>query len=182
MKKIIRNFDDIYAMSKIVDKYAIEPVSKDIGKFIYFSESNTSHGPRIKFYGGTIYTSSTRKSPTLKYTKSGNCSVELASWMNKDNCPNAFDNTYIQKLSNFVANYKSILLLVWFKRLDEGDALAYFHGQIPFSELISDIEYDIPDTVKSTKQLDEFCLENKLYCFKKAEKLKQDNQKQTKNK
>lgn len=159
-------------MSKIVDKYAITPVSKDIGKFIYFSECNASHGPRIKFYGGTKDTSSTRKSPTLKYTKSGNCSVELADWMNKDNCPNAFDAAYIQKLSNFIANYKSILLLVWFKRLDEGDALAYFHGQIPFRELISDIEYDVPDTVKSAKQLDEFCLKNKLYSFKKDEKSK----------
>ena len=38
MKKIIRSFDNIYAMSKILDKYAITPVSKDIGKFIYFSE------------------------------------------------------------------------------------------------------------------------------------------------
>ena len=60
MKKLIKGSEDIFSMSKIVDKYAIPDISDDIGKFIYFSPSNSSHGPRIKFYGGSIETSSTK--------------------------------------------------------------------------------------------------------------------------
>lgn len=165
MKRLIKSSEEIFAMSKIVDKYAIPSISSDIGKFVYFSESNSSHGPRIKFYGGTKETSSTKDAPTLAYDINGYCTLELADWMNKKNCPNAFDTRYLARLEYFINANKPILLLVWFKHLDEADALAYFHGQITFEDLLENIEFDIPEKVESLPELDDYCLSNKLYTF-----------------
>lgn len=165
MKRWIKANEEVFAMSKIVDKYAIKDIASDIGKFVYFSESNSSHGPRIKFYGGTKETQSTKDSPSLVFNASGDCEVEIADWMNKKNCPNAFDPDYIAKLERFVKANKSILLLVWFGHLDEADALAYFHGQITFKDLIRDIDYFIPDEITSLDELDRYCIASSFYRF-----------------
>ena len=165
MKRLVRASEDIFAMSKIVDKYAIDDVAANLKRFIYFSECNASHGPRIKFYGGSKETSSTKDAPTLAYDVSGNCTVELADLMDKKNCPNAFDDAYLTKLEWFINKYKPILLLVWFKHLDEADALAYFHGQISLDELIDDVDYRIPQNIRDLLQLDSYCRANDLYIF-----------------
>ena len=164
MKRYIHEAEDIFAMSKIVKKYAISDIVNDIGQYIYFSESNSSHGPRIKFYGGTKETSSTKDAPALAFDENGNCTLILQDWMNKKNCPNAFDDNYLDGITSFISRYKSILLLVWFKHLDEGDALAYFHGQINLEELIDDIDYHLKDILSLT-ELDQYCLDNHLYVF-----------------
>lgn len=165
MKRYIRSTEDIFAMSKILEKYAIDSIASDVGKFIYFSESNSSHSPRIKFYGGSVETSSTRNAPSLAFDSEGECVLELADWMNKQNCPNAYDAEYLAHLENFVKNNKSILLLVWFRHLDEGDALAYFHGQISFLELLDDIDVDIDEPIANATELDKFCKLHQLYAF-----------------
>lgn len=165
MKRLIRAIEDIFAMSKIVDKYARASIANDIGKFVYFSESNSSHGPRIKFYGGAKETSSTKNAPTLAYDANGNCTLELADWMNKKNCPNAFDANYLNNLESFIANNKVILLLVWFGHLDEADALAYFHGVIEFEDLLEDISIDVGDNIETLEDLDDYCLNHHLYKF-----------------
>lgn len=164
MKRYIRNQEDIFAMSKILKKYAIPEISDDIGNFIYFSESNSLHSPRIKFYGGSVETASTQNAPSLAFNNSGECELELANWMNKKNCPNAFDDEYLAHLENFVRNNLPILLLVWFHHLDEGDALAYFHGQITLQDLLNDIDVDISE-IHSLNELDKFCRSNNLYKF-----------------
>lgn len=165
MKIYVHESEDIFAMSKIVDKYAIPDIVKLIGKFVYFSESNSSHAPRIKFYGGSKETASSQKAPTLEFNADGECTVILADWMNKKNCPNAFDNDYISNLNLFVKNMKSILLLVWFRHLDESDALAYFHGNISLQQLLDDVEFELPDNIKTIDDLDSFCKSNGLYKF-----------------
>lgn len=167
MKRYIRatGQESIFAMSKIVKKYAISEIADDIGDFIYFSECNSTHGPRIKFYGGTKDTSTTQTSPSLKFDIEGNCEIELEPWMNKKNCPNAYDKAYISKITNFLHSYISILLLVWFKHLDEADALAYFHGQISLDELFNCVEYDIPESINSLPKLNTYCSVNDLYRF-----------------
>lgn len=157
--------EDIFAMSKILDKYAIPDIANNIGKYVYFSECNSSHGPRIKFYGGSKETSSTKNAPTLAYDTDGSCTVELADWMNKKNCPNGFDTAYLKRLESFITHAKPILLLVWFGHLDEGDALAYFHGQITFEDLLADLDKEVPETVNSLDQLDAYCKENSWYAF-----------------
>ena len=155
MKRMIRAQEEIFAMSKISNKYAIPAIKDDIDSFIYFSEFNSSHGPRIKFYGGTKETSSTKDSPTLAFDNEGNCQLELADWMDRDNCPNAFDSKYIAKMKYFVKSNLPILLLVWFKHIDEADALAYFHGQINFHELIDLADIDLVNDLNDDFTIDD---------------------------
>lgn len=162
---MIRSSEDILAMSKIVDKYAISDIKSDLTKFIYFSECNSSHGPRIKFYGGTAETFSTKDCPALAFNAKGECQLELADWMNKKNCPNAFDNDCLLKLEHFIRTYYPILLLVWFKHLDEADALAFFHGQITFDALIENIDYAVSNQISNLSELDKYCIDNDLYSF-----------------
>ena len=165
MKILITATEDIFCMSKLVKKYAMPDVVELIGEFVYFSECNSSHDPRVKFYGGTKDTSSTKNAPSLKFTEDGECEIELAPWMNEDNCPNAYDAKYVANIEKFVKKCLPILLLVWFGHLDEADALQYFQGNIPFTELLADIEYDIPDSVTDLKSLDAYCRQQDWYKF-----------------
>lgn len=166
MIKIV-NEDIFYEMSKLTQKYADEELCGDFGEFIYFSPCLDSHGPRVKFYGGTKETSTTRNAPTLAFTNNGETTIELASWMNKKNCPNAFDNNYIQKISDFIQKFLPILLLVWYGKLDEADALKYFEGDLSLEELllcVTDTKEDIIK-YKNLKDLHNFCLNNNIYKF-----------------
>lgn len=165
MKRLIRASEDIFAMSKIVRKYANSTIRENIIDYVYFSECNSSHGPRIKFNGGTEETANTKNAPSLAFTNKGDCTLEIANWMNKKNCPNAFDNEYVESLERFVKSQRPILLLVWYKHLDEADALAYFHGQIDFNDLVDSILYDVDANIASIEALDNYCIAHELYEF-----------------
>jgi hypothetical protein len=156
-------------MSKLISQLADKSLG-DIGKFIYFSPSLDAHGPRIKFYGGTSETSSTRNAPSMKFDTNGNTEVAVVQWMNKKNCPNAFDKEYIAKVDNFVKKTYPVLLLVWFEKLDEAWALEYFKGNISLIELMNhlEIDEDIIDnffTVDNINDLDVLCKNYNLYKF-----------------
>lgn len=158
----------IYEMAKLIQPLADKSLG-DIGKFIYFSANNGQHGPRVKFYGGTKESETTRNAPTMKFDINGNTSVELADWMTKKNCPNAYDKSYTQKVHNFINNTLPILLLVWFYKLDEGWALEYFQGRIALSDLlphcedVDDSTYDKLVKINSIEELHKFCKKNDLY-------------------
>lgn len=145
------------------------PIYGDIGKYIYFSQCLDSHGPRVKFYGGTTETGNTRNSPWLRFDKDGNTEVEVAAWMNKKNCPNAFDEEYVAKVAKFVITNLPILLLVWFEKLDEDDALDYFKGILDWSTTLTKIDFDSVDIalekIKTMKDLDNICRKFNLYEF-----------------
>ena len=90
--------------------------------------------------------------------------------MNRKNCPNAFDKDYVAKVRSFVNDHIAILLLVWFRKLDDADALSYFTGSWPWTYLLEDIECS--DTLKSSlhdikseEELHEFCLNHGMYKF-----------------
>lgn len=166
---IIIKEEMILEMSKLIDKLADKDLG-DIGKFIYFSPCLDAHGPRIKFYGGTAETSSTRNAPSMKFDVDGNTEVAVVQWMNKKNCPNAFDNTYIAKVDNFIKKTYPILLLVWFGKLDEAWALEYFKGDISLIELMEylEIEEDVKEkfaTITTMKDVDKLCKKFNLYRF-----------------
>lgn len=168
MKRYIRSQEDIFAMSKISSKYAVPDVKQNIDNFVYFSECNSSHGPRIKFYGGTKETSTTKEAPTLAFDVDGNCEVELADWMNKKNCPNAFNDDCINKLSDLINRYLPVFLLVWFKHLDEADALAYFHGQISLYDLIDSTDLGLTEVLSkdfTLEDVDKICRTYNYYKF-----------------
>lgn len=161
----IYKYQDVFAMAKISQKYAdVSRVGK-IDHYIYFSPMNSSHGPRIKFYGGTRETGRTQTSPAYGMSQNGPTKVYLKSWMNKDNCPNAFDENYLNNIRNFISSNLAILLLVWYEKLDQSDALHYFEGNISWQSLLESIEVDsyIILKCKNNQDLNNFCIQNNLY-------------------
>ena len=169
MKRLIRRNDEsefIFCMSKLSSKYADEDITGVIHGYIYFSESNDSHGPRIKFYGGTKESASTKDAPSMKFGINTDPELVLHHWMNKKNTPYAYDDKIINDVREFIVQHRPLLLLVWFKHLDEADLLQYFYGRITWSELLGDIDTDndVSDIV-TMSQLDQFCKENNLYQF-----------------
>lgn len=170
--RVINESENILEMSKLIKPQADKSLG-DFGEFIYFSPCLDSHGPRIKFYGGTKATSTTRKSPTMKFTKTGETDVEIYQWMDKKNCPNAFDSEYTNKVHNFIQKTLPILLLVWFEKLDEAWALEYFKGNINLKKLITyiiDIDDKHINNINNIEpltltKLHKYCLDNNLYKF-----------------
>ena len=163
--RVIDESENIFEMSKLIKPQASKDFG-DFGEFIYFSPCLDSHGPRIKFYGGTKETSTTRKAPTMKFTKTGDTEVEVYQCMNKKNCPNAFDATYTDKVHKFIQKTLPILLLVWFEKLDEAWALEYFKGNISLKELLTYVD-GINNTtfITTLTELHKYCVEQNLYKF-----------------
>lgn len=161
----------LFEMSKLIKDYADESICGDFGKFIYFSPSLDSHGPRVKFYGGTKETSTTKNAPSLAFTNTGETEIRLANWMDKKNCPNAFDKDYVKKVEEFVKRLLPILLLVWYGKLDEGHALKFFEGSLTLKKLLSYVEdleeenLEMIRNAKNLKQLHNLCLNKELYKF-----------------
>ena len=160
--------DEVLGMSKLLQRKASDEVKHLIPEFIYFSPMLAGHGPRIKFYGGTKESSTTDKSPTYTVTQNGAGELILQSWMNKKNCPNAFNKTVLNKVQTFINLVYPGLLLVWFQHLDESDLLDYLQGRDSWDSMLSNIICD--DTPKKKilqcenwSDLDIVCKTYKLY-------------------
>ena len=163
--------EPILEMAKLIQDYADESLCGDFGEFIYFSPQLDAHGPRVKFYGGTKETSTTRNAPSMRFTNDGKTNIKLANWMDKKNCPNAFDKEYTEKVHNFIQRTLPILLLVWYGKLDEARALKFFEGSIDLNKLLKYIS-DVPDDIlnkiiecETIQTLQKVCLENNIYSF-----------------
>lgn len=129
--------DDIFAMSKLTAKNASKDLfSNKIPTFIYFSEVQAGHGPRIKFYGGSKETSDSRKCPSYTFTQDGAGEVILQDWHDKKNCPYGYDDTILSGIEYIINKNLPIFLLVWFRRLDDDDAVLYFTGHATFENTI----------------------------------------------
>ena len=172
MIKII-NEDYLFEMAKLTNVYADTSVCGNIKDFIYFSPCLAGHGPRVKFYGGTEETKSTKDAPTMSFTVTGETKLKLSDWMNKKNCPNGFDADYLNYVKNFIQKTLPILLLVWFRKLGEEHALKYFEGAITLDKALSYV-CDIEESklIKLRKfttlsELHKFCVENDVYNFNK---------------
>ena len=172
MEWVVELSENIEAMSKLRYKYADKNLfDEDFGEFIYFSSVLDSHGPRVKFYGGSSKTNTTRTAPSLSFGVDGVQKVIVQNWMNKDNCPNVYDKSFLDPLIRMVNNIRPILLLVWFLKLDESDALHYFEGSCTFEDLMKDV--DAGDAVvnkeickcKNMNDLHTVCKKNNLYSF-----------------
>lgn len=173
MKRVISSKQQpIFSMSKLRNDLASLDRTGDIPEFIYFSEALAGHGPRVKFYGGTKATSRTTDCPSMLISKEhGADRVEILSWHNKKNCPNAWDERVLDMVSGFVDRNLPLLLLVWFQKLDESYLLKYFEGAWSWKYLLNRLT-DIPEDIKniaidsqSVVELHQICSENRLYVF-----------------
>ena len=168
MKILVKKQEDILCMAKLTSKYADKSITGVIHDFVYFSNCNQSHEPRIKFYGGTSHTMSTKNAPSMSFGISGEPELVIYDWMNKKNCPYAFDKQVIEDIRYFIIKNRPILLLVWFRKLNEEDALHYFEGTLNWEELVDCIGWkdnQIEHICKTMDQLHEQCLKYNMYQF-----------------
>lgn len=163
-------YDELIEMARIDAKYANKSITGPIPGFIYFSHCNGHHGPRVKFYGGTNETKYTENAPSYEFGIDGPKDVFLPDWLNKDNCPNAFDKKCLKEVRDFISNHLALLLLTWFGVLGEFDLEQYFLGRINLNELLEMLEVD--SEVKSKvlmcnteKELYNVCKKLDLYKF-----------------
>lgn len=161
---------EIFEMVKLTDELANKAITGVIPGFIYFSPVLDGHGPRIKFYGGTKETGSTKKAPSYTFGVEGPLVLKKQPWMNKSNCPNAYDDKCLEQVRKFIENHLALLLLTWFERLDEALVLSYFEGHYKFADLISRIDATVEQKEKimqcgSEKELYVVCKELDLYDF-----------------
>ena len=161
MKRVLK--EDVFGMSMVRAKHVREDVKSYIPVFVYVSHSDGGHGPRLKFNGGTSETNKSRTAPTLAFDNNGNCKVVTQSWMDKKNCPNAFDRTVVSNLSKFVNAVLPLLLLMWYERIDEAAVVEYLVQVESFEDVVSEI--GVPSNVTTMKELDKYCRENNLYSF-----------------
>lgn len=172
--KIIKpDLKPMFEMAKLTRKHSSKRICNDFGEYIYFSEVQAGHSPRIKFYGGTSETRATTSAPSYTITRNGAGQLELENWMTKKNCPNAFDDNYLAGIKSFINNHVAVLLLVWFCRLDEADALTYFEGTWSWDNLLESINCEASIAaricdVQNEEELHKFCLDNNLYTFKRG--------------
>lgn len=167
MKRLIRHTEDVFCMSKLSEKYVDMSVTGKVHGYIYFSECNDSHGPRIKFYGGNSKSKNTKDAPSMSFSTDGEPELVKSHSLNSKDYPYAFDNSVVSDVKNFIKRNRPLLLLVWFRRLDEADLLEYFCGRLSFEDLLRCI--DCPDgeiqECDSMKSLHETCKLLGLYKF-----------------
>ena len=170
MKRYVKSSIDVFGMTTLSAKYADVSRVGIIDKFIYFSQAVHSSGPRIKFYGGTKETEKTRNAPSYTFTSEGPGNVILQPWMNKKNCPNAYDEKYLEAIEYTINKMLPLLLLVWYDKLDDSDVLKYAYGEIDLKDVLYYIDcekeiYEVVQGCDSLDQLHQICLKYNLYSF-----------------
>ena len=93
-------------------------------------------GPSIRFHGGSPFSGRLDNAPVMCFNIYGNCKIVPAMWMNENNCPNVYDDKFINQITTFIQINLPILYLVYNRFLDKEDALAYFKGTIDFKNLL----------------------------------------------
>lgn len=163
MKRVIKSsLDDAFAMTMIrPEKMDVNRTGK-VSVPIYISEEQASHGPRIKFYGGTKETAKSKDMPSYPFSSEGpgNRPI-LADWMDKQNCPNGFNATVLNELKNFITKLLPILYLCWFNIVNQDVCEDYIRGINSISEVLDNIVenlrfFEILDNSQIEKLIEEF--------------------------
>ena len=174
MKIIIEGESPLLEMAKIVKHNADKNICGDFGDYIYFSKAKGSHSARIKFYGGSKESNNTEDAPTMKFDNDGNTELVLQPRMNKKNCPNAYDKNYLKLVSNFVKRALPVLLLVWYGKVDESDAVRYFEGTDTLERMIrfgTNMKPKTAHTLMKASNMEELhrlCKQLDVYNFEEA--------------
>ena len=159
MKKLIRESEDIFAMSNVRGKYI--KVEQNIPFSFYYSPRNSSHGPRVK-----VLFNPDRMRQNLAGT------LKLCDdWLfvpGKDDLN--VSNSKIASMKQFFRKYLILFLLVWENLLDDPDPEDYFRGDIDLHKLITLIDFypefaKEMDEIKSISELEDFCRKNNLVNF-----------------
>jgi hypothetical protein len=184
MKILIRDdmLQPIEAMAKLrlkaanssrVDVFDVKGLDPKVTKdfWVYFSDRQAGHGPRIKFYGGTAQTRDTMRGPSLAFGTDGPTQLELESWQDNKAAPLAFNDDVVAYLERFINKFLAGLLLVDFRKLDQSILLNYMLGAEHWEDILEEVQ--LSDEVlraelmgcKNFSDLHLFCMNHQLYKF-----------------
>lgn len=138
--------------------------------YIAFGDwTDSDVGICVRFHGGTPFSGNLDHAPVMHFDLYGDCKFDLAMWMNKQNCPNLYDEEHINQITAFIQMNLPIMYLVYDRYLDKEDALAYFEGKIEYEALLSSV-YRIEEelyagllTCQNNAQLHMFCVQHRIY-------------------
>lgn len=96
-------------------------------------------GPLVRFYGGAAATAITASAPSMTFDVFGNCEVLMGTWMNEENCPNAYDKMFVGKVRRFVQQLLPVLFLVYLGRLHAADVMDCLGRKTTWETMLSAI-------------------------------------------
>ena len=143
--KILKDYPYVPYNNELTDRRMDTRRTIQPWNFVAFTSKNTQEvGPSVRFYGGTVATGITPCAPSLAFDIYGNCEVIIGEWMNEENCPNAFDSSFVGKITKFVQENLPLLCLVHLGKLSAADAMDYITGKDKWEIMLTGIK-DIPD-------------------------------------
>ena len=143
--KILKDYPYVPYPNELTDRMVDTRRTTQPWNFVAFtSKPILEIGPSIRFYGGTPATGITPCAPSMGFDIYGNCEVIIGQWMNEENCPNAFDTSFVGKVTKFVQENLPILYLLYLGKLSAADATAYFTGNDKWEIMLTGIK-NVPD-------------------------------------
>lgn len=145
MMRILKNYPYIPYGMELTEKRTDARRTAQQWDFVAFTAKTVPElGQSLRFYGGTAATGITPCAPTMTFDIFGNCEVVIGEWMNEQNCPNAFDKSFLCKLTRFVQENLPILSLLYLGYLSCADAMDYFTGRDKWEIMLTGIK-NVPD-------------------------------------
>ena len=145
--KILKDYPYVPYPNELTDRMVDTRRTTQTWNFVAFtSKAVPEIGPSVRFYGGFATTGITPCAPSLAFDVYGNCEVIMGEWMNEENCPNAFDPSFVGKITKFVQENLPLLCLLYLGKLSAADAIDYFTGKDKWELMLTGIK-DIPDNV-----------------------------------
>ncbi len=145
--KILKDYPYVVYGNRLTDRMVNAKSASQPWNFVAFTSGTIPQiGPSVRFYGGTATTGITPCAPSLAFDIYGYCEVMVADWMNEENCPNAFDPSFVGKITEFVQENLPVLCLVYAGKLSAADAMDYFTGRDPWEVMLTGLK-DIPEDV-----------------------------------
>lgn len=143
--KILKNYPYVPYPNELTDRMMDTRRTTQPWNFVAFtSKAILEIGPSVRFYGGTTATGITPCAPSLVFDIYGNCEVIIGEWMNEENCPNAFDLSFVGKVAKFVQENLPVLCLLYLGKLSAADTMDYITGKDKWEIMLTGIK-DIPD-------------------------------------
>ena len=143
--KILKDYPYVPYPNELTNRMADARRTTQPWNFVAFTSKEISEiGPSVRFFGGTPTTGITPCAPSIGFDIYGNCEVIIGPWMNEENCPNAFDPSFIGKVTKFVQENLPLLCFVYLGKLPAADAMAYFTGKDQWEIMLTGVK-DVPD-------------------------------------
>ena len=160
MYRYVRGYsevDNIFGMTMIRSENMDKSRTGGIDINVYVSDMQASHGPRLKFDGGSKETRRGRNAPSYPFNSKGlGDGAILEPWMNKKNCPNAFNKDVLESIREFIDRLLPLLLLNWYGFVDPDICEKYITGNVNLKSVLSNLVENAADYASGIDDIDAF--------------------------